>query len=1201
MKPGFVPNPDTPEFNYDKTYENNESWKPAAMSREAEISALRKAGVRLQAENLPLPPSFDAAARALTSHFRRRAISTLGTDKFRKLTFAEVLMKLHWDTSPGWYWSNLGFKTKGDVIADPKMLSYLEAVYNETESIDPVFTGSLKSELRPESRVQQNKTRLFQIAPIEHHILLYKYFGVFLDWFSANFNDITCVGESPFGGNWDLMIRDLKTHPDGYSLDGSSYDYHINEHFYDKTLRILKAFCATSPGCDKLFLDTAFAPFIDSLGNVIATCGTNKSGFLLTLFLNTIALILSKLALWIEMNGDSPDSIKAFWEHVKFRVVGDDNIFTRSPEAAAFYTAENFIKFMSPWIPFEPAYPEARPADKMSFLSKATAYDEVYHKYVPTWAFARVYSTVLYDKVALGGPNLYDRCMKLFNLRILSFYDKQAFPQLDLYCAKILKSLDSRFRGTADYKTLYDLYWTEDEIREFFCVPEPHRKLRIGVTEEFLQFASDLPEEETYVVSSHLTNQAQGWDKPKTPPEFRMDIILPAYIHLMGVIPCRCKPNCIVSNHYEFEIVSTYQNGTEGRFFGWELRNIFHDLSQWRPRYGTLEVFPHWNHAQSKTLTRVDTHEKIFEGRKSVTEVLPLQASLLHPGFSSHQSTNRTDMSKREKVAAGKRAVQAAVKAAVAGSFPAAGKKVRSKPAGKPKVTVVVQKAANKRPPATTGVPAAAVKAAVRHEQATAAAERRFNKDAAAVAAAILNPLGHQPQRNPYFSTKPTAVCKLHEDSDVAFADDDASGGVQPFLMNRNNQAIFMYNYPQLWYRDIQFVSQVTEYQWQFGDPSNPGQYTPDLTLLIAGQTPNVVQTSFAGPTVDSSQVHDAVQYCGNVGGVPCVFIAKGDSPNGIVGRGTVELVFQNLVDGTPVGIQLWKFKNKEWNQYAKILNSTGGEATVVIDDTAHYTFTFDENDIYSGLHVKTRWTPLVAGKPMSTIGQHSVPEFEEHAPNMDSVTVTATDILWTNVSANEFKQGEMHMIQVEGTHEIGEFFPSDPTVSMSKYIGGLNETKFMPADKGCHGPRIPNGVKDFQETDLGGMVSTNYAVPPYDLDNPTDFVVIIMTIPSDAANSRAFHQVLCCHLEFRTTSMVYQLGVCPYDTDVVDKVIQQLRKSGIQFTANENHISRIFAFLKNRFLPAASGAATALAPMFGAYGPAIRAAGMLGGAISQL
>lgn len=269
QKLGFVSNPDTPEFTFDKNYENNENWAPASMSRAAEINALRKSGVRMQALNKDLPKSFSRAAAALKNFTSRRLRSTLGKVKFRKLTFAEVLMKLHWDTSPGFYWTNLGYKTKGDVIADPKMRAYLEEVYDEKHEIDPVFTGSLKTELRPESRVEEEKTRLFQIAPIEHHILFYKYLGAFLDWFSANFHDITPVGESPFGGNWDRMVRDLLTHPLGYALDGSSFDYWINDQFYALALDYLKEYNDTSPLMDRTFMATAFAPFIDSLGNVL--------------------------------------------------------------------------------------------------------------------------------------------------------------------------------------------------------------------------------------------------------------------------------------------------------------------------------------------------------------------------------------------------------------------------------------------------------------------------------------------------------------------------------------------------------------------------------------------------------------------------------------------------------------------------------------------------------------------------------------------------------------------------------------------------------------------------------------------------------------------------------------------------------------------------------------------------------------------
>jgi len=1105
QKEGFYSNNDTPEFHYDQTYENNEKWRPASMSREAEINALRKSGVRLNAKFKELPDSFQRATKYLTSVISRRASATLGKVKFRRLTFDQVLLKLHWDSSPGWYWTNLGYKTKGDVIADPKMQQYLRDVYDEKVDLDAAFTGSLKTELRPESRVEENKTRLFQIAPIEHHILLYKYFGQFLDWFLTAFPELVPL-QSPFEGNWDEMIRDAKVHPNAYGLDGSSYDYWVNEQFYQLALGLLKAFNDTSPLVDKFFDRTPFALFIDSLGNVIMTPGTNKSGWLLTLFLNTVVTLVSWIALWISVCGDTLDSMHLFEAHVKLKAIGDDNLTSVSNEVVSWYNQANYIEFMDGIMPFEPSYPTAMPADQVTFLSKRTAFDEVYQKYVPTWAFARVYSTALWDKIPKGGNGLFDRLMKLLNLRLLSFYDKQAYKQLDKYCLDLLHDLWPRFRGTADYKTIYDMYWTEDEIRQFFCVPQPMRSLRLYVTNEFFELDSVLASHHN-VVETNVAEHHRAHSAP-----------------------------------------------------------IFED----KPQVYT------W-------------------GRKIVTRALPFQASTFQTGLLSpvlpRSPTHRTDRLRFQHFVMPGPSAPRKVELVVdpRSRNPSGARQRSAKPAAK---VVVVEKAPKPKRAVQFGPRiGGAVKARIQLANNTGRVRNKasakaggFNKVGAELANAILNPLSGNPQRNPSFSIRPTGVAKLHLPDDLVFGDGTGK-------LNRKDHFVAVFRDPRRFAVVYQGrVGATTVYQWKF--PAADNTYSTQIDQPIAeGEWANPVAADY----VSGEQLHLLRQYAGmSDDGTTGVWVDSSTT------GGVVAIQMTGLIPATNYTFTLLKTRDG---------NSENISYNVAADANGFWTYSIPNGG--DGYYNIGPQTPIPAGAQVYTIynvgsscfRQLSAPDFEKHALDCNSLHVSAADILLTNTSDDQYKNGMAYGVQVSGDREWTTYVPKLQVVNgstISSTFAKMVECTSMQAKNGIHGPLLPTDATDYNPIDLGGVVTSNSCVSPFLFADAKDYIIAVLNVGDSSFNGQNFHMTLSLHLEFQTESQWIELACCPYSVETMDKILFSFRSLAV-WTANENHISKIFGWIKKKFLPTASRAAMMVAPAFGPYGPAIMQAGRLGETLSQL
>lgn len=1110
MKSGFSENYDTPSFSFDETYENNERWMPADMSREAELGALRKSGVRLSAESTPLPESFSKAAKYLKQLTRKRVDASRGRVKFKKLTFEQVLMKLHWDTSPGWRWTNLGYKTKGDVIADPKMLAFLRKVYDEEIEIDPVFTGSLKAELRPESRVHDKKTRMFQIAPIEHFILLYKYFGDFLDWFVTQFQDISPLGESPFGGSWDAMIRDLETHPLGYSLDGASFDYWINEQFYALCKDYVGEFVDLSDIVKRMFNNTAFAAYVDSLGNVIATAGTNKSGWLFTLFLNTFVIICSIFALWIEMFGDDPDSMDTFWRHVKFRTVGDDNMFTRSEAVSPFFTGENYIRFMAPFIPFEPAYETALPAHKMSFLSKRTAYDDVYHKYVPTWAFARVYSAALYDKIKKGGCGLFDRCMKLFNLRILSFYDKQAYKQLDAYCAEILYSLEKRFRGTPDYQTIYDLYWSEDEIRSFFCAEKPLRKIRYVVDDFYNSYEAE-----------HLIPEAE--------------------------------------------------------------RNFAQSAFKFEP-------------------VVYDTKEIAMQARKFVTEVNPLQASNSHAGeirpvqlrpSATSRSRHRRHMSKPTKLSkAAAKAVDREVSRVVGKTAKKAAAKLKQQQSGKAPPQGR-SGAASSRAPQAGGLSKADV-AFVRGHRVEKAVS---NVQAKQFAAAQLNPIGSNPVANPLFTSKPSGLCKVHDTDTMNFSSADGEPG--NYHLNDTNSMIVLRRDPRRLTLDYKFITEDCVYQALW--PGGNGDMDTELNMDLINADDILCPLGaiwVSGDAIHGPYLPPGTTRTGSQSGYTGLLFTKSDA-NGaaylkLYGFGP------NLVNAK---MRHWYHYNGSWNYSDGTFNTdASGNGIISLYAPAmvtHYTWSFDDPAacMVGAATNKVRFqlvNAVASGIRTSVFGQKMAPEFWAQRTNWESCCVNAVAALLSNRTETVSLNGSTYAIQVDGTEDVNNYLPASPTTKLSTLMSNNEYCFDSPAKSGLHAPVIAADVTAFHEVDCCATSGDNAPIPAYDLNDTCEYVIAAFEVDAKTDfGSAQIHRVVCAHLQFKSKSQVFNYVSPRISIPEVETVIELLAASNFQFTENPNHWKAIKGWLKGA-LGFGGSVASAVAPAFGQYGPAISAAGKI-------
>jgi len=163
----------------------------------------------------------------MTKHFQPYMCNS------RIRTLEEVLPKLDLSTSPGFPWMRK-YARKVDLLEQrPEFLSqYVIMDWDRLMSPDyvAVFGNSLKEEVRPQVKLDQNKIRTFTAGPIEMTLHGNR---LFLDMneklYSSHLQTASVVGFSTQYRGWDRFYRKLCAHPKGYATDGKEYDSSLRQ------------------------------------------------------------------------------------------------------------------------------------------------------------------------------------------------------------------------------------------------------------------------------------------------------------------------------------------------------------------------------------------------------------------------------------------------------------------------------------------------------------------------------------------------------------------------------------------------------------------------------------------------------------------------------------------------------------------------------------------------------------------------------------------------------------------------------------------------------------------------------------------------------------------------------------------------------------------------------------------------------------
>lgn len=388
------------EDDSDKTVER-EAWGLPRPNLEASYISLAKYAKDVK----PLSPLIVAGLNTAFAWTERQFAPVMMNSRVK--TLEEVVCGLDKTTSPGWPWVQK-YKTKKDMIESWSDFSkYMEEDWERLKypGWTAVFGNSLKEEIRPTVKIEQNSIRTFTAGPVEATIHGNRLFeDMNQKFYEAHLRIASVVGFSPLKGGWDNLYKKLAKFPMGFALDESQYDSSLRAYLMwncaEFRWRMLRPEDQTDD--NKVRLQTYYRNLINTLiitseGVFVMKLGGNPSGSVNTITDNTIILYTLLAYAWIVNAPEEMRSYEAFEEHTSKALVGDDNTFTVSPEAMPFFNAKNIIPT---WevigITTTTDCMDPRPVEELDFLSAHTTF--VDGVAVPLYDRSKLLTSLLYSR-----------------------------------------------------------------------------------------------------------------------------------------------------------------------------------------------------------------------------------------------------------------------------------------------------------------------------------------------------------------------------------------------------------------------------------------------------------------------------------------------------------------------------------------------------------------------------------------------------------------------------------------------------------------------------------------------------------------------------------------------------------------------------------------------------------------------------------
>ncbi|UHK03058.1 MAG: polyprotein [Guiyang Dicistro-like virus 3] len=254
-----------------------------------------------------------------------------------------------------------------------------EECAKQGKRVPSVWRDCMKDELRPCEKVDQMKTRLFTIAPVDYTILVRKYFMSFVQMFYQNHSKFySAVGMNPESFDWTVAYARLAEYGDmTVAGDFSKFDGTLMPELIMACAEVIDNWYKIQGELDheativRQVLFDEIVHTVQLVNNcVYQTHKGNPSGNPLTVVVNTMVNAMYMRLTWMEiMSEKAPHmaALHAYHENVKEEIYGDDNRLVIKLEAIELfnqltitetlarhgitYTTESKGEATEPWRP----------------------------------------------------------------------------------------------------------------------------------------------------------------------------------------------------------------------------------------------------------------------------------------------------------------------------------------------------------------------------------------------------------------------------------------------------------------------------------------------------------------------------------------------------------------------------------------------------------------------------------------------------------------------------------------------------------------------------------------------------------------------------------------------------------------------------------------------------------------------------------
>lgn len=360
-------------------------------------------------------------------------------------------------TSPGPLWRTR-WETKSSFLASDKGWSLTNAYWKSLSEPGGELTlwGSyLKDELRLQEKVDESKTRLFLIAPVEHHLamsVMCTEFNNKVISAASRCGTPVAVGMNIYDGGYARLGEVLAEFPVQFFADVSGWDtrlwcmwFHVVVRLrflsLRKELRTWENLCRL---CN-LYRDVIFTPVVLPDGTIVFLLHM-PSGQLNTAMDNS--LILTLLYVYAYLISGAPHDFVLFKRNVFLRCFGDDSVVATCDPRFSPEHVRRVFSFLGMEVEFSHYW---------EFLGHFICWDDELLCHVPVFPYHKVLASLC----LCGKPVVSSLVSKAMSLRVLVYTNKEAFHLLDSYCQWLL----DRFPDRPDFRCMY---LPESEIRTIY-------------------------------------------------------------------------------------------------------------------------------------------------------------------------------------------------------------------------------------------------------------------------------------------------------------------------------------------------------------------------------------------------------------------------------------------------------------------------------------------------------------------------------------------------------------------------------------------------------------------------------------------------------------------------------------------------------------------------------------------------------------